>query len=206
MSSCNIQFFSELITTVIFWNISRGLYVDFDPEKVACGLYKERLSYTPTYEYWRTKRNAQCTIKPTSCLRSTTRRRHHHSNSARSVSSHVSITASRPIAAASLNPCIYAWAIFHHFQIIILATWNWKISRYTPDPINKNCLHKLLKGNSPRMCNVHYNWHIHVRTQGPSMRSAVDCVCNACSVHVVHGYSGPSITCHFRASWLDKFA
>ena len=43
MSSCNIQFFSELITTVIFWNISRGLYVDFDQEKVACGLYKERL-------------------------------------------------------------------------------------------------------------------------------------------------------------------
>ena len=27
---------------------------------------------------------------------------------------------------------------------------------------------------------------------------AVDCVWNACSVHVVHGYSGPSITCHFR--------
>ena len=33
-----------------FRNISRGLYVDFDPEKVACGLI-QRAAYTLTYEY-----------------------------------------------------------------------------------------------------------------------------------------------------------
>ena len=97
-----------------FQNKSRGLYIDFDQEKVACGL--QRAAYTPRYEYWRTMHKTQCTIEPISCLRSTTGHGHH-----------VSIKASWPIAAASLNPCIYTWAIFHHFQIIMQASWNWKI-------------------------------------------------------------------------------
>ena len=125
---------------------------------------------------------------------------------------HVSITASRPISAPLLNPCIYTWAIFHNFQIIMLATWNWKIITLlsSPDHINKNCRHKVLKGNSPRIIAMHGVYiYTHVRTLGTvravSCRLCVQCTQCMCT-WPVHGYSGPIITWHFRASWLDKFA
>ena len=96
------------------------------------------------------------------------------------------------------------------------------ITLYSESRSHKQELSKVLKWNFPRIAMyfiistyVHctrtrtYTGTVRTRTctQGPSVRLAVDCVqCMQCNVHVVHGYSGPSITCHFRASWLDKFA
>ena len=48
----------------------------------------------------------------------------------------------------------------------------------SPDHINKNC-RQSFEREFPTHCNVFYHWYIHVRTQGPSVRLAVDCVCNA---------------------------
>ena len=118
-------------------------------------------------------------------------------HSARSVSSHI-IDHGQPTHCDSFVKSMYLhMSHISSFSNNYASNLKLKDLRYTLNPINKNCRHKVLKENSPRMCNVHYNWHIHVQyvfTQGPSMRSGVDCVCNACSVLVVHGYSG-SVSC-----------
>ena len=96
-------------------------------------------------------------------------------HSARSASSHVSI------AAASLNPCIYRWAIFHNFQRIMRANLKFKDIKLYSGSHKQELSTQSFEMEFPTHCNVFHNWHIRCTYTG-TVRAVS---CRQCAMHAV---------------------
>ena len=158
-----------------FWNISRGLYVDFDSEKVACGLYKERLI--------RRRMNIE---------QNTMHKLHNQANELLTI--HHQTSPSRLDHGQPTQCVSFVKSMYLHMSHISSFLNNYAsklklkdITLYSRSH-EQELLTKTFEREFPRMCNVHvhvhvhvhYNWHMHVFTYVRDRR-AVSCrLCVQC--------------------------